>query len=236
MNYYRFCIQPPYFYPKYTPRTLTTEMVKKRSGVCQIDLSPLTKMDGKPYIPGGDDGYHPAYSAFWVSLVLNSYRTKVHRSKELPSFIDTWETEISFMDGCPVGPCFLDMVDELNKQYDSLTFSLLKCTSWKSVLSALAEGYTVMVGGSVYYSFQQAQYGGIVPMPNKNEGLLGGHIFNLVSYDTEKDLATAIGNLGEDFGNGGIIPIRGAYLRNLNINRDFFILLVEKNGNSRSSI
>jgi len=93
---------------------------------------------------------------------------------------------------------------------------------------ALAEGFSVMVGGSLYKSFIGALHGGIVPMPRPGESLLGGHIFNVVALDPPSGVATVIGNLGVQVGNRGIFTVRDAYLRNLDINSDFFLLTMEK--------
>jgi len=117
-----------------------------------------------------------------------------------------------------------DMVRELQRVSVG-KFALHKVSSWKQLQLALAEGLTVMVGHTVYERFVDAEGSGVVPMPRPGEGLLGGHIVNLVGYDPVADTATALGNLGGDFGHRGMLTYRGSFIRNLSICFDFFVLV-----------
>jgi len=117
-----------------------------------------------------------------------------------------------------------EIVDELNK-VSVLQYKLHRVASWKQLRLALAEGLSPMVGGSVYDSFLRAESTGVVPMPKPGEGLLGGHIASLVSYDPVGDVAVAFANLGPQFGHKGKIKMRGSYIRNLSISSDFFVLV-----------
>jgi len=105
------------------------------------------------------------------------------------------------------------------------TYHLSRVATWEDVKLALLEGLTVMVGGSVYSSFDKALYTGVVPMPKPGEDLLGGQIVNIVGFNQKTDMALAIGNLGKEVGDGGMFQYRGSHLRNLGIFRDYFVLV-----------
>jgi len=162
-----------------------------------------------------------------VSLLLNSKVTD-NTGVALPDYKTLYPSELILQDKIVASHrnSLYAVIEDLNLLDPSVHMYLSCVHKWDMFSVALAEGYTVMVGGTVYASFILAGKTGIVPMPQKNEGLLGGHLVNVVSYDPDTDMASAIGNLGKNFGNHGYVYVRGSYLRNLGISRDFFVLRV----------
>lgn len=202
----------------------------------QVDRSYLMREDElgyvSEYVPGGPD---PVVNAVWLSAVINSNVTKTAypyiTTNDLRRILGL--TEMFFGDRCRSEGNQLDrgsiyeVVERLNRYAfaDHWAFSLNRIDKWDHVLVALVEGYTVMVGGSVYESFSRAENGGIVPMPKPQEDLLGGQIVNLVAFDQKNRRGTLWGNRGETIGKRGIFFCHDSYLRNLNICRDFFVLI-----------
>lgn len=194
----------------YAPRSVRASMLEKITNI-EVDLAPLV-------------GYVPVdtmmvSNAIWLSSVINA-GNKDHTSEE--PFAKSCRLRYS-------NPTIYDTVKVLNEKSKEKRYLLSRVGSWDDIQLALMEGYTVMLGGTVYSSFSSAETSGIVPMPRPGEDLLGGQIVNLVSFDREKDLGWAIGNQGKDVGRDGLFQYRGSHLRNLAIFRDFFLLTLEVN-------
>ena len=197
---------------KFQARSLREPPKKEK---IEVDLSPL---EGSPDFPGKKTS--PLLRAVMLSAVINSQcpvQENLHMEDMSPVFkhllAKTGRTDTIY-----------DMVRELQRVSVG-KFALHKVSSWKQLQLALAEGLTVMVGHTVYERFVDAEGSGVVPMPRPGEGLLGGHIVNLVGYDPVADTATALGNLGGDFGHRGMLTYRGSFIRNLSICFDFFVLV-----------
>jgi hypothetical protein len=217
--------------PTYSSRVLHPGVT--RQDKVGIDLAPLDACSPEGnairYIPGGQEV--PALvCAMWTSLVLN-YVTYARRFPQTPPPKSVWPTEVELardlQEKCLNLHSIWGIVENLGDMHQA-KFQLQKIAAWEQLPVAIAEGHCVMVGGSVYTNFVSALHSGIVPMPTPSDGLLGGHIVNVVSFDPKTDMATAIGNLGMQVGNSGLFKMRGSYLRNLDINRDFYILTVER--------
>jgi hypothetical protein len=189
-----------------------------------VDASPLSRPEGL-YIPGFAN---QIVSALWISAVINSY----HLNRGDISFLK--DNEAAFMDKKTSPQDLYAAVEFLNQEACPFNwdYTLSVISSWENLLLCLMEGFTVMVGASVYESFYGAEISGIVPMPKPGEALLGGQIVNIISFDQDKDLAEVIGNQGKQCGQRGIFTYRGSHLRNLQICRDFFTLIPRyKNAN-----
>ena len=91
--------------------------------------------------------------------------------------------------------------------------------------SCLASGFPIVFGISVYESFESEAVAktGIVPMPQANESLLGGHAILLVGYDTTKQLFTFRNSWGL-WGLGGYAYLPFAYVTNPSLADDFWTL------------
>jgi len=162
--------------------------------------------------------------AIWLSAWINAIN-KLNRGL-MGAFIG--ETPSIFTHSCNVRrhTSIYEVVTYLNTiAYPyGWSYHLSRVATWEDVKLALLEGFTVMVGGTVYSSFDKAVHTGVVPMPKPGEDLLGGQIVNIVGFNQETDMALAIGNMGTKAGNQGMFQYRGSHLRNLGIFRDYFLL------------
>jgi len=201
----------------YEPRYARAHQLDKVDNIA-VDTSALSRTEGV-YIPLGFPSQ--TLSAIWLSAVINSRRSNKPNTEFL------METETDFMAGEKSPTDLLSAVALLNRKSKAHGWSYtLSCIgSWENLLLCLMEGNTVMVGGSVYESFQQAEISGIVPMPKPGEALLGGQIVNIVSFDQKAETGQVFGNMGTKTGRRGIFTYRGSYFRNLQICRDFFVLI-----------
>lgn len=209
---------------KYTPRSVRKSSLSTASRI-DIDISPLEREGNVNYIPG-DIGDNILAGAIWGAAVLNLHASKI----ELPFSIIRilGDTELGLNVSCSgCGSSLYAIVERVNTTMASfdLCFDLYRIATWDELLLTMMEGYTPLIGGSVYSSFMTAKDTGIVPIPKPGEDLLGGHVVNLVSFDRDQDTGMAVGNLGMAFGNYGMLTYRGSYLRNLSICRDFFVLI-----------
>jgi C1A family cysteine protease len=94
--------------------------------------------------------------------------------------------------------------------------------------SVLAQGFPIVCGISVYESFESAYVAqtGIVPMPGPNENLLGGHCVDIVGYSDNSKTFIMRNSWGLGWGlNGsGYFTIPYAYLTNINLASDFWVV------------
>lgn len=113
-----------------------------------------------------------------------------------------------------------------------------KCSSYKQVSGSLqqlkqglANGYPIVFGMDVYASFESnaASTTGIIPMPKKNEQLLGGHAMLIVGYDDSKQWFIVRNSWGSSWGALGYCYIPYAYLTNPNMASDFWSLITVSN-------
>lgn len=93
-----------------------------------------------------------------------------------------------------------------------------------SMKSCLNDGYPFVFGFSVYSSFESDSVAstGIVPMPGKNESLLGGHAVLAVGYDDSKQVFIVQNSWGTSWGMKGFFTIPYAYLTNPKLASDFW--------------
>lgn len=93
-----------------------------------------------------------------------------------------------------------------------------------AIKSALAQGFPVVIGISVYESFEGDDVAktGVVPMPNANEELLGGHCLYCVGYGSKPGYFTVRNSWGEDWGDKGDCYIPEAYLGNSDLGEDYW--------------
>jgi len=92
--------------------------------------------------------------------------------------------------------------------------------------SALAARYPVIIGISVYESFESnaVVHTGVVPMPSPSEELLGGHALLLVGYDDATQRFTTRNSWGTSFGDHGYVYLPYAYVTTSQLASDFWII------------
>lgn len=96
----------------------------------------------------------------------------------------------------------------------------------EALKTVLANGYPVVLGFSVYESFETlaVEQTGMVPMPQPHERLLGGHCVLLVGYDDATGLWKLRNSWGPAWGQRGYFFMPYAYLVDENLADDFWTI------------
>lgn len=94
------------------------------------------------------------------------------------------------------------------------------------ILTSLAAGYPIVFGATLYESFESDTVAttGIVPMPGKNEQVLGGHCQAIWGYNMGNQLALVRNSWGKGWALGGYEWMPFKYLTDLNLCDDFWTL------------
>lgn len=95
--------------------------------------------------------------------------------------------------------------------------------------TALAASFPIVVGFTVYESFESdaVAASGVVPMPGRNESVLGGHAVLVVGYDDPSQRFIVRNSWGTGWGQAGYFTIPMSYLTNSNLASDFWVAQVE---------
>jgi len=96
--------------------------------------------------------------------------------------------------------------------------------------SCLVAGFPIVIGFTVYESFESAQVAqdGKVPMPEQNEEVLGGHCVIVYGHDDRAGVFRCRNSYGPEWGDNGNFTMPYPYLTNANLASDFWtIRLVE---------
>ena len=111
------------------------------------------------------------------------------------------------------------------KQYEALSYSSVAVDPI-ALKQALASGKPVVVGFTVYESFESATVAqtGIVPMPAKNEKVLGGHCVYLVGYGQKPGYFTARNSWGTGWGDKGDFYIPEGYIGSSTYGGDYWVI------------
>jgi len=99
--------------------------------------------------------------------------------------------------------------------------------STQEMKAALAAGFPIIVGFSVYDSFESdaVAKSGLVDVPNKGEKQLGGHCVLLIGYDEANPHLWELRNSwGTDWGQDGYFRMAAAYLTNPRLSGDFWTI------------
>ena len=98
-------------------------------------------------------------------------------------------------------------------------------TNQQLMKAALAAGYAVAGGFTVYESFenQSVAQTGVVPMPAPNESVLGGHAILVVGYDDAKQCYIVRNSWGSGWGDQGYFYAPYAYFSNPDLADDFWV-------------
>lgn len=90
--------------------------------------------------------------------------------------------------------------------------------------NCLRNKFPFVFGFDVYESFQQLPPDFVVPMPQPNEKLLGGHAVIAVGYDDDKQLFKIRNSWGETWGDQGHFYMPYEYMTNDKLCDDFWIV------------
>lgn len=92
--------------------------------------------------------------------------------------------------------------------------------------AVLADNNPIVVGISVYESFESDHVASnaIVPMPQPNESLVGGHAVVVCGYDDDTQDFIMRNSWGKDWGDAGYFYMPYAYLTDANLACDFWTI------------
>ena len=92
--------------------------------------------------------------------------------------------------------------------------------------ACLADGYPIVFGFTVYASFesQEVTRTGAVPLPGKDERILGGHCTVLTGFDDHTERFAALNSWGEGWGDHGYFTMPYTYLTNTDLADDFWTI------------
>lgn len=132
-----------------------------------------------------------------------------------------WPYLISKFATKPTTKCYTDALKDVVSQYQSVTQTL------PQIQACLVEGCPVIIGFTVYDSFESAQVAktGIVNLPAKNESVLGGHAVLIVGYDVPSQRFIVRNSWGLSWGMKGYFTIPFAYFTNSNLSSDLWMLI-----------
>lgn len=92
------------------------------------------------------------------------------------------------------------------------------------IRAALHEGFPVSFGFTVYKSFNSVGKNGVVPYPEKNEKVLGGHAVLIVGYDDSKEQFLVRNSWSAKWGDEGYCYFNYAHILNSNLCSDFWLV------------
>lgn len=131
-----------------------------------------------------------------------------------------WTYDILQFTVNPPAQCYQDALKDRALSYQRVARNL------DQMKGCLASGYPVIIGISVYESFESAEVArtGMVPMPTRGESLLGGHCVLLVGYRDDVQKWILRNSWSEQWGDQGHFYLDYAYLMNKGLSSDFWTI------------
>jgi len=131
-----------------------------------------------------------------------------------------WPYDITKFADKPNPQAYADALQDLVTSYVRVSQVLTQ------MQGCLAEGYPIVLGFTVYESFesQSVTDTGVVPMPASGEKVLGGHCVVGVGYDDTKRVFIIRNSWGPDWGMKGYCTMPYEYLLNAQLANDFWTI------------
>lgn len=130
-----------------------------------------------------------------------------------------WEYDISMFATQPTPDCYSNAENFKIKEY-----FYLDNTKLDEIKSCLSEGHAIIFGFTVYNSFYDANTSGFVPVPNRNDRVIGGHCVYIVGYDDTIQRFICVNSWGKNWGDNGIFYMPYEYISNPNLCSDFWTI------------
>lgn len=105
--------------------------------------------------------------------------------------------------------------------------SYQRADNFLAVIDAITAGYPVIVGFSVYSSFESASVArtGVMPYPDTSrEKLLGGHAVLIVGYDKTNSTFIVRNSWGTNWGDRGYFYMPFRVIQNTSMSSDFWVI------------
>ena len=131
-----------------------------------------------------------------------------------------WKYDISKYTNRPPSICYTKAL--LNK---SISYHrIIQCV--EQMKNVLNSGFPFVFGFTVYESFEsdQVQKTGIMPMPYKDETILGGHAVVCVGYFDAENKFLIRNSRGNDWGMNGYFTMPYKFIEDKNYCSDFWII------------
>ncbi|MDD0858602.1 C1 family peptidase [Arthrobacter alpinus] len=129
-----------------------------------------------------------------------------------------WPYTITKFAKKPLAKCYTAAKNNRAISYSRVSQSL------STMKGALASGFPVVFGFTVYDSFESADVArtGVVPMPATSESVLGGHCVVAVGYDDASQSFTIRNSWGTGWGMAGYATMPYGYLLDRSLASDFW--------------
>lgn len=136
-----------------------------------------------------------------------------------------WPYDITQFTVRPPEQCYEDAFS-----HRTLSYKRLNNQSLSQLKGCLASGYVFVFGFSVYESFesQAVADSGIVPMPQPDESMIGGHAVVAVGYDDAEQVFIVRNSWGAEWGDAGYCYMPYVYLSSSNLASDFWTIRTVK--------
>ena len=133
---------------------------------------------------------------------------------------ELWPYDVACFAASPPPEIYDDAV-----QYQALSYERVEVSAY-ALKQALAAGRPVVIGVSVYESFESDAVGGtgLVPMPQRGERLVGGHCMYAVGYGQKPGTFTLRNSWDTDWGDAGDCYFPEAYLASSRYGSDYWVI------------
>lgn len=134
---------------------------------------------------------------------------------------ERWPYDITKFQRKPDDAAYADAL-----QFQALTYESINPISVTAVKSALANGFPVIGGWTLYESFESDKVSqtGVVPMPKKTEQVVGGHSMLIVGYGQKSGYFTVMNSWAPDWGDKGFAYLPERYVAGGNLGDDYWVI------------
>jgi C1A family cysteine protease len=131
-----------------------------------------------------------------------------------------WPYDITQFTKKPPQACYDDAAQHEAKEYKAVAQDM---TTMKT---CLASGYPILIGFTVYTSFESQAVAstGIMPLPQKTESVLGGHAVSLVGYQDDTQCFIARNSWSASWGDNGYFYMPYEYALSPKLSTDFWMI------------
>jgi len=122
----------------------------------------------------------------------------------------SWPYLVKHFTKKPLLRCYKEAKEHLIQSYHRIT-------SLSEMLACLADGFPFVFGFSVYESFESKSVArtGVVPMPGRNERVIGGHAVMAVGFNQKQKRFLVRNSWGKKWGQEGYFTMPYKYLETL---------------------
>lgn len=130
-----------------------------------------------------------------------------------------WPYDVAKFKQKPSDSCYVEAKTRTISQYSRIT-------SLDGMKHCLAEGYPIVMGFTVFESFESEAVAktGVVAMPLPGEKCLGGHCVVAVGYDEDAQTILCRNSWGESWGQKGYFTLPYGYITNPKLSSDFWTI------------